>query len=421
MEKLVKVTIVESVMGFFGFDATNKLVETVLFSKNPQETAQKLQRIEEGKAVDELAAIMDKLQAKGFTQFVFENQETAKIVNEKYDLEVTVEPASAAGMLFRENLENIAVESGFVDKPELFRVQLHNVSIELAKLKVKQTVEKRDLLVAQAVLSVDDLDKSLNLFMARIREWFGLHYPELDRQLEKHETYARLVVNLGTRDKFTAKNLENEGLPQNRAESIAKVAAASMGADISGEDLVKIQDLARQTLALYDVRAQLEKYVDTVMEEVAPNTRTVAGSLLGARLMALSGGLMSLAKLPASTMQVLGAEKALFRALKPNARPPKHGIIFQHPVVHDAKRWQRGKVARALAGKLSIAARVDAFGGEYVGDKLLADFEKRVEEIKQRYENAPPTPVPEPRKFDKKKKFSGKRYPPRRMQRGNKR
>ncbi|MFA5364066.1 MAG: C/D box methylation guide ribonucleoprotein complex aNOP56 subunit [Candidatus Bathyarchaeia archaeon] len=417
----MKVTIVESVMGLFGFDADHKLVEKVLFPKNPQETAQKLRNIEEGKIVDEIAAMVDKLRAKGFAQFVFENQETAKIVNEKFSVEVTVESTSAAGMMFRENLEKYAVESGFVDKPELLRVQLHNVSIELAKLKVKQTIEKRDLLVAQAVLSVDDIDKSLNLFMARLREWYGLHYPELDRQLEKHETYARLVVNLGIRNKFTDKNLENEGLPQNRAESIAKVAAASMGADISGDDLVKIQDLARHILALYDVRQSLEKYVDTVMEEVAPNLRTVAGSLLGARLLAISGGLMNLAKLPASTMQILGAEKALFRALKTKARPPKHGIIFQHPVIHDAKRWQRGKVARALAGKLSIAARVDAFNGDYVGDKLLADFEKRVEEIKQRYENAPPTPVPEPKKFDRRKKFSGKKYPPRRKQRDNKR
>ena len=101
---------------------------------------------------------------------------------------------------------------------------------------------------------------------------------------------------------------------------------------------------------------------------------------------------MSLAKLPASTMQVLGAEKALFRALKTKARPPKHGIIFQHPLIHDAKRWQRGKIARALAGKLSIATRVDAFKGEYMGDKLKADLDKRIEEIRERYENPPPPP-----------------------------
>jgi len=102
-----------------------------------------------------------------------------------------------------------------------------------------------------------------------------------------------------------------------------------------------------------------------------------------------------MAKLPASTIQVLGAEKALFRALKTKARPPKHGIIFQHPLIHDAKRWQRGKIARALAGKLAIAARVDAFSGKYAGDALKADLEKRIEEITERYEKPPPPP-PQP-------------------------
>lgn len=103
-----------------------------------------------------------------------------------------------------------------------------------------------------------------------------------------------------------------------------------------------------------------------------------------------------MAKLPASTIQVLGAEKALFRSLKTKTRPPKHGIIFQHPDIHDAKRWQRGKIARALAGKLSIAARVDAFKGAFVGDKLKADVEKRIAEIKERYDKAPSPPSRKP-------------------------
>ena len=392
--KLVKATIVESVMGVFGFGEDNKLVEKVFFPKDPLETAEKLRKIEDGKVIEEIVALVDKLRTKGYTNFVFENKEMARRAHEKLNIEASAERSSEAGKLLRENLEKFALELGFVEKTEQLRVQVHNVSIELAKIKVKKTVEKRDLLAAQAVLSVDDLDKSLNLFMNRMREWFGLHYPELDRLLDKHETYARLVVNLGTRENFTAENLEKEGLPKNKSQSIADVAAASMGADISDEDLSQIQDMCRNILALYAERQSLENYVDSVMEEVAPNLRAIGGSLLGARLLAISGGLMSLAKLPASTMQVLGAEKALFRALKTKARPPKHGIIFQHPLIHDAKRWQRGKIARALAGKLSIATRVDAFKGEYMGDKLKADLDKRIEEIRERYENPPPPPPP---------------------------
>jgi len=408
----VKATIVESVIGVFGFGEDNKLVEKVFFPKDPQETAERLRKIEEGTVIDEIAVLVDKLRAKGYTHFVFENSEMARSASEKLNIEVTTEASSEAGKRLRENLEKFALDLEFVEKPEQLRVRVHNVSIELAKMKVKKTVERRDLLVAQAVQTVDDLDKSLNIFMSRLREWFGLHYPELDRLLDKHETYARLVVNLGTRENFTVENLEKEGLPKAKSQAIAKVAVASMGADLSDEDLTQIQGMCRNVLELYDVRQSLEKYVDSVMEEVAPNTRAIGGSLLGARLLALAGGLLNLAKLPASTIQVLGAEKALFRSLKTKARPPKHGIIFQHPLIHDAKRWQRGKIARALAGKLAIAARVDAFKGEYMGDKLKADLEKRIDEIKERYEK-PPSPPP-PKKTAVKKR-------PRRKKRGRKR
>jgi len=417
--KIVKTTIVESVIGVFGFGEDNKLVEKVFFPKDPQETAERLRKIEEGTVIEEISSLVDKLRAKGYTHFVFENQEMARSASEKLSIEVAVERSSEAGKRLRENLEKFALDLGFVEKPEQFRVRVHNVSIELAKMKVKTTVERRDLLVAQAVQTVDDLDKSLNIFMSRLREWFGLHYPELDRLLDKHETYARLVVNLGTRENFTAENLEKEGLPKAKSQAIAKVAVASMGADLGEEDLTQIQGMCRNVLELYGVRQSLEKYVDSVMEEVAPNTRTIGGSLLGARLVARAGGLLNLAKLPASTIQVLGAEKALFRSLKTKARPPKHGIIFQHPLIHDAKRWQRGKVARALAGKLSIAARVDAFKGEYKGDKLKADLEKRIDEIRERYEKPPSPPPPSPKRIPSRK--PPERKQPRRKKRGRKR
>jgi len=409
--KIVKATIVESVIGVFGFGEDNELVEKVFFPKDPQKTAERLREIEKGTVIKEISSLVDKLRAKGYLHFVFENQEMARNAREKLSIEATSEASSEAGKRLRENLEKFALELGFVEKPEQLRAQVHNVSIELAKMKVKTTVERRDLLVAQAVQTVDDLDKSLNVFMSRVREWFGLHYPELDRMLDKHETYARLVVNLGTRENFTAENLEEEGLPKAKSQKIAKVAAASMGADLGDEDLTQIQDMCRSVLELYGVRQSLEKYVDSVMEEVAPNTRAIGGSLLGARLVALAGGLLNLAKLPASTIQILGAEKALFRSLKTKARPPKHGIIFQHPLIHDGKRWQRGKIARALAGKLSIAARVDAFRGKYAGDELKADLEKRIEEIQKRYEKPPP---PKPMK-------SADRERPRRKNRGRKR
>ncbi len=413
--KTVKATIVESVIGVFGFNEKNEIIEKKLFPKDPIETAELLRKLEEGKSLEEMTTLIKELQTKGYTSFVFENQELARSIKEKFGFEVSVEPSSEAGRIFRENSVKFALDLGFFEKPEQFHLQVHKVSIELAKIKVKKSIEKRDLQAAQASLSIDDLDKSLNLFMSRIREWFGLHFPELDRLLEKHETYVRLVVNLGRKENFTIENLENEGIPKNKSESMVKVAEASMGADISDDDLSQIQELSRKVLELYVVRQSLENHVEMTMEEVAPNTKAIAGSLLGARLIAIAGGLVNLAKLPASTMQVLGAEKALFRALKTKARPPKHGIIFQHPLIHDAKRWQRGKIARALAGKLSIAARVDAFNGKYVGDEIKADLEKRVEEIKERYDKCPLV------NLKPSKKFTERQHPERKQARRKKR
>jgi len=402
----VKATIVECVMGVFGFGEANELLEKVFFPKDPREMAERLGKIEAGKVIEEIVTLVEKLREKGYTTFVFESSEMARNVREKLNVEVDVDRPSEAGEMLRGNLEKFAVESGFVKRADQLHEWIHKVSMELARIRVTRAVEKRDLLVVQAIQTIDDLDKTLNLFIGRIREWYGLHFPELDRQMDKHETYARLVVNLGKRDNFTVENLKKEGLPKAKTEQIAEAAKASMGAELSEEDINQIQAMCRNTLELYDARQSLEKYADMVMEEVAPNTRTLVGSLLGARLIALVGGLNNLAKLPASTVQVLGAEKALFRSLRTGARPPKHGIIFQHSLIHEAKRWQRGKVARALAGKLAIAARIDAFSGKYVGDKLEAGLEKRIGEIEEKYGEPPP-----PKKPPVKKR-------PRRMRRG---
>lgn len=385
----MKATIVQCVMGVFGFGEKNQLLDKILFPKNPKNIADKLGKIETGRVTDEVAKLVEKLRAKGYTEFVFESSEMARNACETMKIDAVAETPSKAGDLLRKNLEKIAVEVGFAEHAAELRDLTHKVSMELAKTRVKKAVEKRDLVVVHAIQTIDDLDKAVNLFMSRIREWFGLHFPELSRLVEKHETYVRLVINLGQRENFTSENLQKEGLPKTKAENIAKAAIASMGADLAETDLNQIQTICNNTLELYKARQTLENYLNTTMEEVAPNIQALAGPLLGARLLAISGGLNSLAKMPASTIQVLGAEKALFRALKTGTRPPKHGIIFQHALIHDAKRWQRGKLARALAGKLAIAARTDAFSSKYRGDYLKADLESRTEEIHDKYEKPP--------------------------------
>ncbi len=397
----MKTAIIEASFGILAFSEENKLIEKALFPKKPQDAAKAILKVESGKIVDEIADLIKLLRKTGYDSFVFENARLAKEVEEKLGVAVEVSKPSEAGEMLRSCMERFAVEAGFVKNAEEFSLWTHNVTMEIAKLRVKGAVEKRDLIIAQAIQTLDDLDKTINLFMSRIREWYGIHFPELDRLLEKHETYARLVVELGSRDRFSVEELEKTEIPKSKSEQIAKVAEASMGADLAETDLTQIQALCKDVLSLYKLRQNLESYLDTTMEEVAPNIKTMVGSLLGARLIAIAGGLSNLAKRPASTIQVLGAEKALFRSLKTGSRPPKHGIIFQHTLLHEAKRWQRGKIARALAGKLAIAARIDAFGGRYAGEDLKADLEKRIEEIREKYVEPPLIPEKKP-KHEKK-------------------
>ncbi len=400
----MKATIVECLMGVFGFGEANKLAGYVFFPKDPREIAERLEKIGAGKIVEELVILVEKLRGKGYATFVFESSKIAQNVREKLNIEVDVEKPSESGELLRGNLEKFAVELGFVKREKQLRELTHKVSMELTKMKVREAVEKRDLLVVQVIQAIDDLDKTLNLLMSRIREWYGLHFPELDRLIDKHETYARLIVDFGKKDDLTAEDLEKEGLPKAKAKQIAEIATASMGADLSEEDMEQMQAMCKSTLELSSLRQSLEKYLDSVINEVAPNIKALVGTLLGSRLIALAGSLTNLAKLPASTVQILGAEKALFRSLKTGARPPKHGIIFQHSIIHEAKRWQRGKIARALAGKLTIAARIDAFSGKCVGDDLKVGLDKRVEEIKEKYEERPPPKKPVVRKHPRRKK-----------------
>lgn len=404
----MKATIVQCSFGFLALNEDNELLQKVLFPKKPQTAAKSLLKIETGKTPDEIIELVEILRKMDYDSFVFENDNFAEQVKQRLGVSVDVSGHSSAGELVRSGIERFAVETGFVNDAGEFNVWMHNVTMEIAKLRVKGTIEKRDLLVAQAILMLDDLDRGINVFMSHAREWYGTHFPELDRLMDKHETYARLVINLGSRDNFTLKNLEKEDLPKQKAEAIVKTAEASMGADLAETDLAQIQTLCQNIANLYQLRQTLETYLEKTMEEVAPNTKALAGSLLGARLIAIAGGLSNLSRKPASTIQILGAEKALFRSLKTGTLPPKHGLIFQHTFLHDAKRWQRGKIARALAGKLAIAVRTDAFGGRDIRAALKADLDKRVAEIQEKYREPPPIQERKP-KPKHEKRFENRR------------
>lgn len=273
--------------------------------------------------------------------------------------------------------------------PEEALATVRTRALEETRRGVARESGRKDRIIAQTIRAVDEFDKTLNIFVSRVREWYGLHFPELNELVEDHLSYLRLVSTLGLRQNFSAKRLEELGYQPEAAKRIAEAAARSAGAEFDEEDVEPIRTMAGAVYQLYSLRGRLTKYTEQLMLRVAPNLAGLAGPTLGARLIALAGDLERLAKFPSSTVQVLGAEKALFRALRRGAKPPKHGVIFQDPLIHNAPRWQRGKIARAYAGKLSIAARLDFYGGEDLSDRLRAELEERVAKIRQQFARPP--------------------------------
>jgi len=392
--------IVESYMGFFAYNDDLKLIKWRPFP-SPEEAVDQLSVLERTGSSSDLEILIHDLKEMGFDEFVFEDEQEGKVAKAKHGISSSVTYPSDGGRVFRASIANAAAAAGI--KPKAKDKFMKEVAEALARLKVKSASEKRDRLVAQAVSALDELDKNVNISTSRVREWYGLHFPELDALVPDHKQYMNIVVQLGDRSGFDLGRVEAIVQSENKSKAIVEMAQKSMGASISPNDMEKIISLASVNLKVYDERDAIEKYIDDTMKEVAPNVREIVGASLGARLIALAGSLENLAKKPASTIQVLGAEKALFRSLKTGARPPKHGIIFQHQYLHSAERWQRGKIARALAGKLSIAARVDAFGGQDVSSKLKESLEKRVAEIKKKYSKPPIRP--QRREFQQRQKF----------------
>lgn len=250
---------------------------------------------------------------------------------------------------------------------------------------LRENVEARDKYIAQAINSIDDINSILNLIYARLSEWYGIHFPELQDLVRDNDQYIKLVAKMEgkIRSEITLDDITS--LSEKRQEFIQEASMNSLGAGISQYDMSPISQLASFGVEILNIKDNLEKYIEESMKEVAPNLQLLVGSLLGARLISLAGNLENLAKRSSGTIQVLGAEKALFRHLRSGEDPPKHGVIFQSPLIHSAKLHQRGKISRALAGKLSIAARVDYFSGEFIAPTLVNDLQKRISEIQEAF------------------------------------
>jgi len=250
---------------------------------------------------------------------------------------------------------------------------------------VKFDVNRADKHIIQSIALIDQMDKDLNTFAMRVREWYSWHFPELVKIVNDNVNFARCCILI--RDKMTLSADSLEALEEItgdgvKAQQIVDASQSSMGQEIGELDMINITRFAQRVVDLHQYRADLHRYLTNKMAHVAPNLSTLIGEMVGARLISHAGSLTSLAKYPASTVQILGAEKALFRALKTKGNTPKYGLIFHSSFIGRASQKNKGRISRYLANKASIASRIDSFSDEpttLYGLKLREQVEERLE------------------------------------------
>ncbi|MFH0711038.1 MAG: C/D box methylation guide ribonucleoprotein complex aNOP56 subunit [Candidatus Aenigmatarchaeota archaeon] len=353
----MRVYILTTFIGIFAVDENKKILTFKPFPKNPELIAQQYKTSEFEVTADE-KKLMYELGKKGYREFVFPFRKNgARNIEANTDQEAFI----------KDNLRKFAVERQFVKDQTEFNNLLTKINLEMTKVKIKKAMG-RDGLVVQANGALEELDRSINVLIERLREWYGLHFPEMNRVVDSHEKYATLIEKFGQRMMIDDQELK-------------QFTEKSMGMDLKEDDIKIIQSFASEISSLYKTREKISKYLDTILKEVAPNLRELAGPLLAAKLISKAGGLEKIARSPSSTIQLLGAEKALFRFLHGRGKSPKFGILFNHPLVQNASIDQKGKIARTLASKLSIAVKIDFYSHEYKADGLKKDLDERMKKI----------------------------------------
>lgn len=305
-------------------------------------------------------------------------------ISKKLDIQVPVMSDNLRDIMRGVRMHLTSLIDG-VDENEMKSMSL-GLSHTLSRFKLKFSPDKVDTMIIQAVGLLDDLDKELNNFAMRLREWYGWHFPEMAKILTDSLVYARVVKAMGM--KTNAKDLDfgEMGVPDEIASEVQSAAETSMGTEITEEDLANIMVLCERVVELTEYRASLAEYLKVRMTTIAPNLTYMVGELVGARLISQSGSLMNLAKHPSSTVQILGAEKALFRALKAKTSTPKYGLIYHASIVGQSAPALKGKISRVLAAKLALCCRVDALGDQVeptLGEESKEYVEKRLASLEE--------------------------------------
>ncbi|MHA2007111.1 MAG: hypothetical protein ACXABO_08320 [Promethearchaeota archaeon] len=384
----MKSYIADTFVGIFALDETGNILNFVDFENVSQNVIQFYNDIDDGVVQKVYEEFLLELKSSGFDVFIFDNKDLQLITSNQLGYKTSFESDSLELKNFRLNLE-IQLKKVGINKSKSEILAIYKlISEELTKKKVSQVSGHIDNIIIQIISTLDVIKKSISLFSSHLREWYGLHFPELtDKVVEDNILLARLISILGTRERYTYENLKNEfELEDSKIGALQKYAVSSMGANFN---LKMVQGYADEIISLDTYRQELEAHLLDLMEKSFPNINAIIGSLIGAKLIAKAGSMKKLAYMPASRIQLLGAEKALYRFLKTGEKRPKHGLIFQWNQIRSAKAHLRGKIARVTAGKIGVAAKVDYFNGEFVGEKLSNDVEKKIKEIEEKYPNPP--------------------------------
>ncbi|PPJ54791.1 hypothetical protein CBER1_04025 [Cercospora berteroae] len=312
----------------------------------------------EGKVTPTLAGMLDKIKDEKKVSLAVADPKLANAIGKLPNLQITPVSDSSTADIYRAIREHLpSLIPGLM--PEDINTMSLGLSHSLSRHKLKFSPDKVDTMIIQAIALLDDLDKELNTYAMRVKEWYGWHFPEMARIINDNLAYSRVILSMGMRTNAAEADL-SDVLPEEIETAVKAAAEVSMGTEITDDDLDNIKALAEQVVGFTEYRAQLSSYLSARMQAIAPNLTTLVGELVGARLIAHAGSLMNLAKSPASTIQILGAEKALFRALKTKHDTPKYGLIYHASLIGQASGKNKGKIARMLATKSTLGLRVDA-------------------------------------------------------------
>lgn len=359
-------------------DEANSILQLVQFRKfkDSVEALEAANASVEGKVSKPLKKLLKKLIIdKTQEDFAVADAKLASNIKEKFNLNCLANNNIQELMrCIRSQSENLI--SG-IDKKEMAAWEL-SLAHSLSRYKLKFSPDKVDTMVVQAIKILDELDKKVNNNVMTVKQWYGWHFPELEKNVTDNMTLVQTIRKLGFRSN-TAETDLSDVLPDGLDAKVKQEAEVSIGTDIAPDDLEQVLNMCDEVITWSDARAELYDYLRNRMAVIAPNLTVMLGELVGARLIAHAGSLLNLSKCAASTVQILGAEKALFRALKTKHDTPKYGLIYHASLVGQCNPKYKGKIARMLAAKTSLAVRCDAMSEDVIDTEIAIESKAKLE------------------------------------------